>query len=77
MVKETGNSIAFQTWNDKAYKTHGHVCGTTCAGTLQSRALAKILGHNHKEVETRQIVPPHDVEDTQAAAWPSSPVYEG
>lgn len=62
MVKETESSLAFLVWDDKKYKTHGHVCGTTCAGTLQSRVLAKLLGHNHKEVETKPT-PAEDVQD--------------
>lgn len=68
MVRETTSSIAFLVWNDKTYKTHGHVCGTTCAGTLQSRALAGILGHNHKaHVEARP---------TSTLTY-DDPVYEG
>lgn len=72
MVKETPNSIAFLTWNDKTYKTHGHVCGSTCAGTLQSRVLAKLLGHhNHKEVEAKPTLAP------PPTLTYDDPVYEG
>ena len=70
LVRETSNSLSFLVWDDKKHKTHGHVCGTTCAGTLQSRVLAKLLGHNHKEVETKPV-PAEATQDMPAGGvWP-------